>query len=171
MKILLQLFTIFMFLTSFTSSYACEFLKIQNGTPIQNILQQYQDLDDPMSIGTDKGIWEVQYSASNFCNEEELDDAGLSVITNDTKIVGIKLETSYMSEDKEKLYRYTSKNFGSIDSKLTKNNWTGFFRLDLPGNYIVYERDTYDGQIYEKLLITIPTKIDDVYNEGLREYM
>ena len=90
MKILLQLFTIFMFLTSFTSSYACEFLKIQNGTPIQNILQQYQDLDDPMSIGTDKGIWEVQYSASNFCNEEELDDAGLSVITNDTKIVGIK---------------------------------------------------------------------------------
>ena len=66
MKILLQSFTIFMFLTSFTSSYACEFLKIQNGTPIQNILQQYQDLDDPMSIGTDKGIWEVQYSASNF---------------------------------------------------------------------------------------------------------
>ena len=40
MKILLQSFTIFMFLTSFTSSYACEFLKIQNGTPIQNILQQ-----------------------------------------------------------------------------------------------------------------------------------
>ena len=123
---------------------------------VQEVMVTAQDLKDLLSMN---------------CNEEELDDAGLSVITNDTKIVGIKLETSYMSEDKEKLYRYTSKNFGSIDSKVTKNNWTGFFRLDLPGNFIVYERDTYDGQIYEKLLITIPTKIDDVYNEGLREYM
>ena len=74
---------------------ACEFLKEEIGTPILNIIEKYDSLDDPTYEGSETYTLVKEYDSLSLCENSELENTYIKVFVKDGKIIGTEIEGVY----------------------------------------------------------------------------
>ena len=73
----ISLLILTLFLLNFSApnvSVACEFLKEEIGTPILNIIEKYDYLDDPTYEGSESFTLVKEYDSLSLCENSELEN-------------------------------------------------------------------------------------------------
>jgi len=91
-KIRIGLLSIFILFSSLSLSMACEFLKEQIGIPVSNIIDKYDNLDEPSDDNDDKIFtYSKTYASNNLCKNSQLENTFIKVFIREGKIIGTEL--------------------------------------------------------------------------------
>ena len=82
-------------LSALNVSVACEFLKEEIGTPILNIMEKYDSLDDPTYEGSETYTLVKEYDSLSLCENSELENTYIKVFVKEGKIIGTEIEGVY----------------------------------------------------------------------------
>jgi len=101
MKKFNKFFLITFFISMPWISQACEFTKIPVGTPVANLIEEYDVLPEPDPDYADDTIYKYTFNARTFCDNNELKDAILYVFLQNFELIAMKFET-YHNDIKKK---------------------------------------------------------------------
>ena len=73
-KTLKTLLMIILYFSLTNTSIACEFLKEKIGTPVSNIIEKYDDLDEPPSGGDPTSTYVKEYNSLSLCENSKLEN-------------------------------------------------------------------------------------------------
>lgn len=152
-------------------SQACEFTKIPVGTPVANLIEEYDVLPEPDPDYADDTIYKYTFNARTFCDNNELKEAIVYVFLQNFKLIAMKFETYHNDIKKKDLYQFTSSNVGFItDERVKDEKWFGTTKLESDSRYILYSKSkSFDDRILESLLITKAEYSDLLYGEFVEE--
>ena len=116
MKRILNLFiSIISYFGLINTGVACEFLKEQIGSPIVDLTEKYDFLDDPSDEDTENLTLVKEYDSMSLCDDVELDNSIIKVFVKEGKIIGmihsIRVDYPYITfsctiEDLKRLISY-----------------------------------------------------------------
>ena len=93
MKRILNLFiSIILYFGLINTGVACEFLKEQIGSPIVDLTEKYDFLDDPSDEDTENLTLVKEYDSMSLCDDVELDNSIIKVFVKEGKIIGNEIE-------------------------------------------------------------------------------
>ena len=104
------------------------------------------------------------FSALDYCEGSQLENADLEVIIYDNKVASITL-VSTDSDFKDEIYEFAKSNVGDPGSEVKGENWTGFKDLSVGSLLIYYSRIKERGEIAEILKITNREMLDFTIDE------
>ena len=154
-KIRIGLLSIFILFSSLSLSMACEFLKEQIGIPVSNIIDKYDNLDEPSDDNDDKIFtYSKTYASNNLCKNSQLENTFIKVFIREGKIIGTEL-TGMPGEAKDnRILNFAKTNLGYSTDQVINEKWTGAINMSTIVNMVLYGRVQDFNGIYEQLIIS-----------------
>ena len=173
MKFLLKI-SLTLFLLNFSApnvSVACEFLKEEIGTPILNIIEKYDYLDDPTYEGSESFTLVKEYDSLSLCENSELENTLIKVFVKEGKIVGTEIKGPYGEAKNGKILNFAKIYLGYSTEEDIDEKWTGGTTLASFGENVVYGRVEFIDGNYETLTITKPEFKQFLFGPNVQEIM
>ena len=150
---------------------ACEFLKEQIGTPILNIIEKYDYLDDPTYEGSESFTLVKEYDSLSLCENSELEDTLIKVFVKEGKIIATEIEGPYGEAISGKILNFAKIYLGYSTEEEIDEKWTGATTLSSFSENVVYGRVEYRKGNYETLTITKPEFKQLLFGPNVQEIM
>ena len=154
-KIRIGLLSIFILFSSSSLSMACEFLKEQIGIPVSNIIDKYDNLDEP-SDDNDAKIFTYSktYASNNLCKNSQLENTFIKVFIREGKIIGTELSGMPGEAKDNRILNFAKTNLGYSTDQVINEKWTGAINMSTIVNMVLYGRVQEFNGIYEQLIIS-----------------
>ena len=157
MKRILCLFiSIILYFGLITASVACEFLKEQIGSPIVNMTEKYDFLDDPSDEDSENLTLVKEYDSMSLCDDVELDNSIIKVFVKEGKIIGNEIEGKKGEAAMRKILEFAKDKLGYTTEKVLNENWVGGISLSSAVEKVTYGVVESNEGNYEMLIITNP---------------
>ena len=157
MKRILSLFiSIILYFGLITASVACEFLKEQIGTPIVNMTEKYDFLDDPTDEDSEDLTLVKEYDSMSLCDDVELDNSIIKVFVKEGKIIGNEIEGKKGEAKMRKILKFAKNKLGYTTQEVLNENWVGGISLSSSIEKVTYGVVESTEGNYEMLIITNP---------------
>ena len=125
-KIRIGLLSIFILFSSSSLSMACEFLKEQIGIPVSNIIDKYDNLDEPSDDNDDKIFtYSKTYASNNLCKNSQLENTFIKVFIREGKIIGTELSGMPGEAKDNRILNFAKTNLGYSTDQVINEKWTG----------------------------------------------
>ena len=154
-KIRIGLLSIFILFSSLSLSMACEFLKEQIGIPVSNIIDKYDNLDEP-SDDNDAKIFTYSktYASNNLCKNSQLENTFIKVFIREGKIIGTELSGMPGEAKDNRILNFAKTNLGYTTDQVINDEWIGAINMSTIVNMVLYGRVQDFNGIYEQLIIS-----------------
>tara|TARA_B100000035_G_scaffold219790_1_gene188639 strand:+ start:100 stop:621 length:522 start_codon:yes stop_codon:yes gene_type:complete len=154
-KIRIGLLSIFILFSSSSLSMACEFLKEQIGIPVSNIIDKYDNLDEPSDDNDDKIFtYSKTYASNNLCKNSQLENTFIKVFIREGKIIGTELSGMPGEAKDNRILNFAKTNLGYSTDQVINEKWTGAINMSTIVNMVLYGRVQEFNGIYEQLIIS-----------------
>ena len=154
-KIRIGLLSIFILFSSSSLSMACEFLKEQIGIPVSNIIDKYDNLDEPSDDNDDKIFtYSKTYASNNLCKNSQLENTFIKVFIREGKIIGTELSGMPGEAKDNRILNFAKTNLGYSTDQVINEKWTGAINMSTIVNMVLYGRVQDFNGIYEQLIIS-----------------
>ena len=154
-KIRIGLLSIFILFSSLSLSMACEFLKEQIGIPVSNIIDKYDNLDEPSDDNDDKIFtYSKTYASNNLCKNSQLENTFIKVFIREGKIIGTELSGMPGEAKDNRILNFAKTNLGYSTDQVINEKWTGAINMSTIVNMVLYGRVQDFNGIYEQLIIS-----------------
>jgi len=169
MKNFLKLILLVVSLFSFNkNAFSCDALNISIGEEVSqaseviDVIEEYvkEDYEEYATV-------EYQDNTIYYCPDIGLDNTILKVFINESKIVGIRLETWDPNIEKNKIYEYAKSIYGKLEDEVKENHWTGYKDISSGGKKIYYSKYKEIDGTYETLDISTEELIDLTIGEDV----
>ena len=151
-KLSLTLFLLNFSLTNFV--IACEFLKEQIGTPVSNIIEKYDDLDEPPGGDNPNATYVKEYNSLSLCDNSKLENSALRVFIKEGNLIGTEIVGAWGEAKNNKIIDFAKTNLGYSTEVDFDEEWTGAVTLTSFGEDVTYGRVRNSSGIHEMLVIT-----------------
>ena len=154
-KIRIGLLSIFILFSSLSLSMACEFLKEHIGIPVSNIIDKYDNLDEPSDDNDDKIFtYSKTYASNNLCKNSQLENTFIKVFIREGKIIGTELSGMPGEAKDNRILNFAKTNLGYSTDQVINEKWTGAINMSTIVNMVLYGRVQDFNGIYEQLIIS-----------------
>ena len=152
-------------------SVACEFLKEEIGTPILNIIEKYDSLDDPTYEGSETYTLVKEYDSLSLCENSELENTYIKVFVKEGKIIGTEIEGVYGEAKNSRILDFAKVYLGYTTEQEIDEGWIGGIILSSFGERVVYGRVSHRKGNFETLTISKPEFREYLYGPSVIEIM
>ena len=157
MKRILNLFiSIILYFGLINTGVACEFLKEQSGSPIVDLTEKYDFLDDPSDEDTENLTLVKEYDSMSLCDDVELDNSIIKVFVKEGKIIGNEIEGKKGEAAVRKILEFAKNKLGYTTEEDLNENWVGGISLSSFVEKVTYGVVESNEGNYEMLIITNP---------------
>ncbi len=169
-KTLKTLLMIILYFSLTNTSIACEFLKEKIGTPVSNLIEKYDDLDEPPSGGDPTSTYVKEYNSLSLCENSKLENSVIRVFVKEGKIIGTEIEGVWGEANNNKILDFANINLGYTSEEDLDAEWTGAIVLSSFGDDVTYGRVRNSKGIYEMLIITRPEYNSYLFGPDVKEF-
>jgi hypothetical protein len=155
-NIFIGLLSLFFYFSSLSISGACEFLKEKIGTPVSNIIEKYDNLDEPPGGDDPTATYVKEYDSLSLCENSQLENSVLKVFIKEGKLIGTEIEGALGEAKNNKIIDFAKTHLGYTSEVDFDEEWTGAISLSSFGDDVIYGRASDSSGIYEMLIITKP---------------
>lgn len=170
-RILIALLSFTIYISAINLSTACEFLKEEIGTPIVNILEKYDFLNEPNDEDGESLTFMTEYDSFSFCEDSELDNSSIKVFVRQGKIIGTEIIGGYGEASTNKIFNFANNTLGYISEEVIEDDWVGGISLASFGIDVIYGRVSDSKGNFETLTITKPEFKEYLFGPEVIEVM
>ena len=153
-NIFIGFLSLFLYFSSLTMSWACEFLKEQIGTPVSSIIEKYDNLDEPPGGGDPTATYVKEYDSLNLCENSQLENTFITVFIREGKIIGIEISGMPGKAKDDRILNFAKTNLGYTTDQVINDEWIGAISMSSMTNMVLYGRVQESDEVFEQLIIT-----------------
>ena len=146
--------SLFLYFSSLTMSWACEFLKEQIGTPVSSIIEKYDNLDEPSDDGVNIFTFYKMYESNALCENSKLENTFITVFIREGKIIGIEISGMPGKAKDDRILNFAKTNLGYTTDQVINDEWIGAISMSSMTNMVLYGRVQESDEVFEQLIIT-----------------